>query len=62
MLVDLRSERKMQYIAVGEMNHHVECTDIFSQQVGKIGDGNTTVAAEQKLIALQVLHLQNVGE
>jgi hypothetical protein len=59
MLVDLRKEENVVLLRILNwgMNHHVNCADIFSQQLRKISDGNTTVAPEQKLIALQILHL-----
>jgi hypothetical protein len=63
MLVDLRKEENVvlvRFLNWG-INHHVNCADIFSQQLRKIVVRNATVAPEQKLIALQILHLQNIG-
>jgi len=63
MLVDLRKEESVVLLRLLKwgMNHRVNCADIFSQQLRKISDGNATVAPEQKLVALQILHLQNIG-
>jgi len=63
MLVDLRKEENVVLLRLLNwgMNHHVNCADIFSQQLWKISDGNATVAPEQQLIASQILHLQNIG-
>jgi hypothetical protein len=62
MLVDLRREENavLRRFLSWKMNHHVKCADIFSQQLRKITDGNATLAPEQKLISLQVLHSENV--
>jgi hypothetical protein len=63
MLMDLRREENavLRRFISWEMNHHVKCADIFSQQPRTVGDGNAALAPEQKLIALQVLHIQIVG-
>jgi hypothetical protein len=63
MLVDLRREAYVVLVRLLNwgMNHYVNFADIFSQQLRKISDGNATVSPEQKLIVLQVLHLQNIG-
>jgi hypothetical protein len=64
MLVDLRKEESVVLLRLLNwgMNHRINCADIFSQQLRKINDGNATFAPEQKLIALQILHLQNIGK
>jgi len=63
MLVDFRKEENVVLLRLLNwgMNHHVNCADVFSLQLRKISNGNATVAPEQKLIALQILHLQNIG-
>jgi hypothetical protein len=63
MLIDLRKEENVVLLRLLNwgMNHHVNYADIFSKQLRKISNGNATVAPEQKLIALQILQLQNIG-